>query len=170
MTTRRAGAPKGNLNSAKSVLPALKRLKKGKPLPAELTRVVALVDREADELVSDRGGWSGITGAERLVISTWKSARQAELLIWQELIDRGAVMSNPDGSWDLQPGAQRLASFLSAQRAALVALGLERKAKPVQDLHTYLSENYRLSEVESPSSPTSASACPETRSPPSGAS
>lgn len=59
MAGDRAGAPQGNLNSAKSVLPALKRLRRGKALPAELTRVVALADREAEELVSDRGGWGG---------------------------------------------------------------------------------------------------------------
>ena len=142
MAIERAGAPQGNLNSAKSVLPALRRLRRGKPLPPELTRIAALADREAEELVSDRGGWEGMSGAEQLMVANWKSARQAELLIWQELIKKGAVLSNPDGSWDLQPGAQRLASFLSAQRAALVALGLERRAKPVQDLGTYLAEKY----------------------------
>ena len=68
MPTSRVGAPKGNLNSAKSVLPALKRLKR-KPLPAKLTRVEALADRESEELVSNRGGWHGMSGAERLMIS-----------------------------------------------------------------------------------------------------
>ncbi len=142
MAIERAGAPQGNLNSAKSVLPALRRLRRGKPLPPELTRIAALADREAEELISDRGGWEGMSGAEQLMVANWKAARQAELLIWQELIDKGAVHVNADGSWDLQPGAQRLASFLSAQRAALIALGLERRAKPVQDLNTYLSEQY----------------------------
>ena len=142
MRRRRAGAPKGNLNGAKSVLPALRRLKQGKPLSPELTRIVALADLEAEELISDRGGFDAMTGAERLMISNWKSARQAELLIWHELIEKGAVLSKPDGSWDLQPGVQRLAPFLLAQRTALTALGLQRRAKPVQDLNTYLKREY----------------------------
>ena len=94
MAIERAGAPQGNLNSAKSVLPALRRLRRGKPLPPELTRIAALADREAEELVSDRGGWEGMSGAEQLMVANWKSARQAELLIWQELIKKGAVLSN----------------------------------------------------------------------------
>ncbi len=94
MAIERAGAPQGNLNSAKSVLPALRRLRRGKPLPPELTRIAALADREAEELISDRGGWEGMSGAEQLMVANWKAARQAELLIWQELIDKGAVHVN----------------------------------------------------------------------------
>ena len=55
MAIEGAGAPQGNLNSAKSVLPVLKRLRQGKRLPPELTRIAALADREAEELISDRG-------------------------------------------------------------------------------------------------------------------
>lgn len=84
-----------------------------------------------------------MSGAEQLMVANWKSARQAELLIWQEMIEKAAILCNPDGSWDLQPGAQRLASFLSAQRSALVALGIEGRAKPVQDLDSCLAEKYR---------------------------
>ena len=134
----RSGAPRGNLNAAKNVLPVLRRLRRGKPLPEELGRVTALAEQEAEELISDKGGWQNISGAERLMLSNWKAARRAELLIWHELIERGAVMAKEDGTWDLQPGAQRLAPFLSAQRAALLALGLERKEKPV-DLKAYIA-------------------------------
>ncbi len=81
MAIERAGAPQGNLNSAKSVLPALRRLRRGKPLPPELTRIAALADREAEELISDRGGWEGMSGAEQLMVANWKAARQAELII-----------------------------------------------------------------------------------------
>ncbi len=96
-----------------------------------------MANQEANELISDKGGWENMGGAERLMLSNWKSARKAELLIWNELLERGAVLVKEDGSWDLQPGAQRLAPFLSAQRAALLALGLERRAKPV-DLKAYI--------------------------------
>ena len=70
----------GSSSEAKSVLPALRRLRRGKPLPPELTRIAALADREAEELVSDRGGWEGMSGAEQLMVSNWKAARQAAVL------------------------------------------------------------------------------------------
>jgi len=135
----RSGPLQGNLNAAKNVLSALVRLKRGKSLPRELNRVAMMANQEADELISDKGGWENMSGAERLMLSNWKSARKAELLIWSELLERGAVLARDDGSWDLQPGAQRLAPFLSAQRAALVALGLKRREKPV-DLRAYLAK------------------------------
>ena len=97
---------------------------------------MALANREAEQLVTDKGSWGNMSGAERLMLSNWKSARKAELLIWHELLERGAILVKEDGSWDLQPGAQRLAPFLSAQRAALLALGLTRRQRPV-DLREY---------------------------------
>ena len=133
----KSGPPRGNLNAAKNILSALTRLQRGKSLPPELNRVTVMANQEANELISDKGGWENMGGAERLMLSNWKSARKAELLIWNELLGRGAVLVKEDGSWDLQPGAQRLAPFLSAQRAALLALGLERRAKPV-DLKAYI--------------------------------
>ena len=75
------------------------------------------------------------------MVNNWASARKAELLIWNELIEKGAIMVTENG-WDLQPGVQRLASFLMSQHRALVALGLERKQKDVMDLQTYVAEKY----------------------------
>jgi len=135
----RSGPPKGNLNAARSVVPALKRLQQGKTLPAHLERVAALAEMEKSELVSDKGGWEMMSGAERLMVGNWASARKAELLIWNELIERGAV-TEKNGTWDLQPGLQRLAGFLLSQHRALTALGLERRAKDITDLQTYLAE------------------------------
>ena len=140
--TRKPGGQPGNLNRAKNVLSALKRVQQGKPLPANLTRIMALAEQEASELVSDRGGWEFMSGAEQLMIGVWKSARQSELLIWAEVIERTAIQVDEGGTWDLQPGLQRLAPFLAAQHRALVALGLERRQRPVSDLQTYLSEHY----------------------------
>ena len=135
----KSGAPHGNLNAAKGVLSALVRLQRGKSLPPELSRVAMLANEEAEELISDKGGWENMSGAERLMLSNWTSARKAELLIWNELLERGAAQVNENGSWDLQPGAQRLAPFLSAERAALMALGLERREKTL-DLKAYIAE------------------------------
>lgn len=64
----KSGPPRGNLNAVKSVLPALARLRRGKPLPPELGRVVAMASREAEELVTDKGGWGNMSGAERLML------------------------------------------------------------------------------------------------------
>ena len=139
---RGRGAPVGNLNRAKNIVPALKRVQQGRPLPGNLTRITALAEQEASELVSDRGGWEFMSGAEQLMIGVWKSARQSELLIWHEVIERTAIQVDEGGTWDLQPGLQRLAPFLAAQHRALVALGLERRQRPVSDLQTYLSEHY----------------------------
>ena len=138
---RKPGGQQGNLNAAKDIRPALKRLQQGKPLPPDLERVVALADREKQVLVSDRGGLDHMSGAEKLMVNNWASARKAELLIWNELIEKGAIMVTENG-WDLQPGVQRLASFLMSQHRALVALGLERKQKDVMDLQTYVAEKY----------------------------
>ncbi len=56
MVDSKGGAPHGNLNAAKNVLSALARLQRGKSLPPELSRMVALADQEAQELISDKGG------------------------------------------------------------------------------------------------------------------
>ncbi len=100
-----------------------------------------MANEEADELTSDKGGWENMSVAERLMLSNWTSARKAELLIWNELIDRGSVHVKEDGSWDLQPGAQRLAVFLGVQHRCLTALGLERKQKDVVDLKSYIESS-----------------------------
>ena len=107
----RKGKGVGNLNAARSVLPALKRLRQGKPLPASLARVAALADREAELLISDKGGRDAMTGGEQLMLGIWRTARTAVLLILNELVERGAVAVD-NGTWDLQPGVARLAKFL----------------------------------------------------------
>lgn len=134
----RSGPP-GHLHSAKSVIPALRRLRQGKPLPPELARVAALADQEAELLIADKGGLTNMTGGERLMLNVWRSARQAVLLILNEMVSRGAV-SAEDGKWDLQPGAQRLAKFLSEERASLLALGLQRRAKDAGSLDALLHD------------------------------
>ena len=121
----RSGPP-GNLNPAKSILPALRRLRQGKPLPPGLGRVAAIAEQEESLLLGDKGGADNMTGGERLMLNVWKTARQATLLILHELAERGAVLAK-DGEWDLQPGAQRLVKFLAEERAALIALKFDEK-------------------------------------------
>jgi len=137
----RGGAPLGNMNSAKSVLPALQRLKRGKALPANLQRVTLLAEAEAQELIQDKGGKDTVSVAERLLIQAWKSARMAWLLIWNEVLDgRTAILEDVKaGSWDLMPGLQRLGPYLSVQGRVLSRLGLERKAKGINNLQAYVA-------------------------------
>ncbi len=133
----KGGAPQGNLNAAKNVLSALARLGRGKPLPPELNRVTMMANQEASELISDKGGWDNMSGAERLMVSNWKSARKAELLIWSELLERGPVQVKQDGSWDLQPGAQRFSSILvgSAGRPVGTRPRAARKGAGSEGIH-----------------------------------
>lgn len=135
----RSGPP-GNLNNARSILPALRRLRRGKPLPAPLQRVAVIADREAEKIVSDKGGKGNLTGGEELMLNVWRTARQATLLILYEMAQRGVIVQR-NGEWDLQPGATRLPKFLQEERMSLLALGLQRRPRDVgQDLTSLLAE------------------------------
>lgn len=132
---RGRSGPVGNLNAARSILPALRRLRQGKPLPPDLARVTALADLEAKGLEADK---PDMTAGERAILNVWRTARTAVLLILDELVRRGAVVVE-NGKWDLQPGTARLSKFLAEERAALMSLGLERRARDVGgDLLTHL--------------------------------
>lgn len=147
---RRAGGQRGNMNAAKTIIPALKRLRKGQPLPEYLERITALADMESEGLIGDLGGLENMTTGQQLMLANWKSARSAELLIWNALLTTGSPIEiNKDQkTWDLQPGLQRLSGFLGQQRAALLALGLERRARNITPLGEYL-KGAHLQESES---------------------
>lgn len=133
---RKPGGQPGNLNRAKTAVPALKRLQLGQALPDYLERITSLADFEAGELISDKGGLDGMTGGEKLLVANWKSARMAELIIWHYLLKTNAPiqLSKDKRSWDLQPGLSRLSVFLAEQRRCVMALGLTRRAKPIETL------------------------------------
>ena len=80
------------------------------------------------------------------MLDVWRIARTATLVILGEMIERGAVVQTHSG-WDLAPGAQRLARFLTEERQTLLALGLNRRAKEV-DLAAYLAEQGRDDEAD----------------------
>lgn len=120
----------------------------GKALPAKYNRIVEVAEQETVELVSDKGGVENMSGGEKLMLANWKAARQAEMLIWYEMLQRGAVVER-DGVWDLQPGMAKLGTFLTAQRQALQALGLERRQMPVQTVQDYLRQKAEEKENES---------------------
>ena len=56
------------------------------------------------------------------------TARGCWMLILAEARDKGFVRDTPNG-WDLQPGMKELARFMTVERSALQALGLERRQK-----------------------------------------
>lgn len=141
----RSGPP-GNLHNARSVLPVLRRLTSGKPLPPELVRIGTLVESQAVGLEGDKGGRDSMTAGEQAMLDIWRTARTATLLILAEMIERGAIVQMESG-WDLAPGAQRLARFLAEERQALLALGLNRRAKEV-DLAVYLADKARDGEAD----------------------
>ena len=138
--------PPGNLNNARSVIPVLRRLASGKPLPPELVRIGTLVERQAAGLEGDKGGRDYMTAGEQAMLDVWRTARTATLVILGEMIERGAVVQTHSG-WDLAPGAQRLARFLAEERQTLLALGLNRRAKEV-DLAVYLADKARDGEAD----------------------
>ncbi len=134
------GAQPGNLNAAKSVVPAIRRLLAGKPLTAELMRVIELVEMEEDAITADLGGRDNITSQEQALLNSWKTCRSVEMLVMFELFQKGAIVQREGGEWDLQPAIGRLGKFLSEGRQTLQALGLERRAKSVTDLATYIKQ------------------------------
>ena len=141
---RREGGQPGNLNRAKNALPAIARVLNGRPLPAHLNRVVQLARSEAEDLIQDKGGPDEITAAERMLVANWSTARSCELLILDELFQRGSAIceDSQSGTWDLAPAMQRLDRFLSVQCRILAALGLQRKAKGVRSLEKYMQKKY----------------------------
>jgi len=132
------GGTPGNLNAAKNCLPALRRLRRGGTLPSKLQRVVEIAEREAGDIEADKGGVERMTAVERSLLQNWRISRSCLLLVLDELLERGAVMVKSDGSWDLQPGMQRLTGLLGEERRALLALGLDRREVPVISLQEYL--------------------------------
>ena len=55
-------------NAARSILPTIRRLKTGKPLPENLARIAAISDQEAEQLIADKDGLENMTGAEQAML------------------------------------------------------------------------------------------------------
>jgi hypothetical protein len=130
----RSGPPQ-NLNAAKHGLTAwLKR----RALPLEKQHVGKLAAEYVAGLIACKGGEGEVSEVEEALIQNAGRAFGAVLLILEEAKARGLVRKVDGGTWDLSPGFSRLVAFLSAERMALVALGLGRRAKDVDDLDAIL--------------------------------
>ena len=82
---------------------------------------------QVEDIVADLGGPSEVSAMERAVIDGWLKAVVAADVEFARLA-RGECDGTPE----------RLATFLNTARSHLIALGLERRSKPVTDITTYL--------------------------------
>ena len=119
--------PPGNLNNCRRPWDAFWRRRAVK---AENRWIIPMLERYASGLASDK---PGLSEAESRLIEVAQISRGASMLILAEAARSGFIVKE-DGSWNLTPGARELAKFLSIERASLQTLGLDRRAKPIQDL------------------------------------
>jgi hypothetical protein len=129
----RSGPPR-NLNAASY---SWRTFWRRRALRATDKWILPVIESYACGLASDK---PGLTEGERRVIEVAQIARGATMLILAEAARSGFVCK-VDGTWDLAPGAKELGKFLSVERSALIALGLERRAKPVLSLSDYLGKD-----------------------------
>jgi len=132
----RSGPPR-NLNAARHGLTTWLRRR---ALPLDRQHVAKLVTDYEESLVLCKGGSASVSEVERALISNAGLARGAILLVLEESAKRGFTRQIEGGSWDLSAGFARLLGFLGAERAALIALGLERRPRSVPDLNEYLRQ------------------------------
>ena len=97
--------------------------------------ILPVLEGYAHALASDK---PGMTETETLMAQT---ARGAVMLILAEAA-RSGFTRQTGATWDLAPGAKELAKFLTAERGALQAIGLDRRAQPTQTLEGYLETSY----------------------------
>jgi len=82
---------------------------------------------QVEDIIADLGGPTEVTAMQRGIIDGWLKAAVAADIEFARLT-RGESEGTPE----------RLATFLNTCRSNLLALGLERRAKPVADISTYL--------------------------------
>ena len=100
-----------------------------------------------------------VTAGERRMVEIAQTARGASMLILAEARASG-FMTRVNGIWDLAPGSKELAKFLNAEIAALKAVKLERRSKPVQSLEDYIAEKYAAADEEAEDGEEEAEAAP----------
>lgn len=128
----RSGPPR-NLNSVR--LP-WRTFWRRRALRVEHRWILPVLEHYMDALQSDK---PDLSETERLTGEIAQIARGCSMLILAEAA-RSGLIRKIDGSWELAPGVRELARFLNVERAALLALGLERRARPVgPSLSEYLS-------------------------------
>jgi hypothetical protein len=138
---RGKSGPPGNLNSTRHPWRTFWRRRALRP---EDRWILPVLEGYTAALESDK---PDMTETERLMAQNAQTARGAVMLILAE-VSRSGFITRRDGSWDVTPGAKELAKFLGAERGALQAIGLERRARPTPSLQDYLDTAYRADEEE----------------------
>jgi len=130
--------PPGNMHAARSALPALRRLKRGIPLPPELDFVLKAAEKETRPLFDHCGGHANCSETQRLTIANFGELEQLKFIIWQQSYKDGAIFRDPaTGQWDLNEGLKRLVPIISAQNKILQTLGMKREAVKVTELQSF---------------------------------
>ncbi len=148
--------PPGNLNAARYPWRVFWRRR---ALKAKDKWVLPVLESYGSDLVADKGGDDNVTAGERRMVEIAQTARGASMLILAEARASG-FMTRVNGIWDLAPGSKELAKFLNAEIAALKAVKLERRSKPVQSLEDYIAEKYAAADEEAEDGEEEAEAAP----------
>jgi hypothetical protein len=132
---RGQSGPPGNLHAAKHPWRSFWRRRALRPADRW---ILPVLEGYALALSSDK---PGMTETETLMAQNAQTARGAVMLILAEAA-RSGFTRQVEGTWDLAPGAKELAKFLTAERGALQAIGLDRRTRPTQTLQGYLETSY----------------------------
>ena len=100
--------------------------------------ILPVLERYTAALESDK---PNATESERLMMQNAQAAKGAVMLILAEAARSGFVRRGRRTS-DLAPVVKELPKFLAAERGALQAIGLERRARPAPSLEAYLEASY----------------------------
>ncbi len=139
---RGKSGPPGNLNSTRHPWRSFWRRRALRPADRW---IIPVLEQYTSALESDK---PHMTETEKLMAQNAQTARGAVMLILAEAARSGFVRQT-GGTWDLAPGAKELAKFLSAERGALTAIGLERRTRQAPSLNEYLEVAYQHDQVDS---------------------
>lgn len=132
----KGGAPFGNQNAAKSPNPILLRLRRGLPVPPEITYALKAADRETAPLFDHCGGAENCSETQSRLIANYGNLEQLKFIIWQQAYKKGAIQVEPEtGDWDLSKGLTRIITIVNSQNKILQLLGLKREARNVNELN-----------------------------------
>lgn len=135
---RLSRAMRGNANAASPRGRAVALWNRGRFLRPEDRWAGALVREYTENRLADLGG--DPTAGQRSLIQTAGIAHATCALILRACAEGGGlVVKDADGQTALAPAAKELARFLKVVQSAEVALGLERKARPVASLAEVLN-------------------------------
>jgi hypothetical protein len=130
--TKRGRSLLGNLNGTRRPWAVFWKRRALRP---EDRWVLPLLERYTAGLVDDKGGPDNMSAAELRMVELAQLARACSLLVLSTAANEGGLAAPRKGP-DLP---STLARFLNVERQTLVALGLERRARPVPSLRELIA-------------------------------